>query len=660
MSAILNDKELNQYRDLIKPATSFEDGFGWKSVFGAVFVGIIMLPAAMYMSLAIGEGDIGTVAKWVTVILFLEMAKRARTALRPAEIFILFSAAAALVSSPTQNFFFRQFLVQSEAARSFGLTDAFPAWWAPSDPAVLDQRNFLSVEWLIPLGLMMLTSVISRIDSLILGYGLFRIASDSEKLPFPMAPLGAAGVTALAENQSNAEGWRWRAFCIGSAFGLVFGFLYSAIPVLTSTFLNTPFQLLPLPFLDTCDRTQDWLPAVPTGISFNMAQFFMGMALPFFGVLGAFIGLVLMMIVNPLLFHAGMLPSWKKGMSTVQVVFANNVDFYLSFGMGMGAAVAVIGIWQCIQTLRRRSPPALDAPVTAAKPVNLKLRGDIRTWVVIATYLISSVFYIVLCGWLLKWDFRGSKLLWVLFFFAFVYTPLVSYVTARLEGLAGQVLEIPYIREVAFIFSGYKGVEVWLLPVPIGNYGESDVVQYRTAELIGCSFRSIWKLAVFTTPLLFVLSVLYGQFIWSLSPVPSSSYPYAQQMWDLWARNECLKYSSTVSGFSPFMSAINPWVIAAGGGVGIATYGVLSALSMPILLVYGVVKGLGQSLPQALILEFLGALFGRYVLAKRFGEDRWRQYAPIVLAGYMCGAGLIMMFSVGIKFLSASIFQLPY
>ena len=660
MSAILNDKELNQYRDLIKPASSFEDGFGWKAVIGAVFVGVIMLPAAMYMSLAIGDQDIGAVAKWVTVILFLEMAKRARTALRPAEIFILFSAALALVSSPTQNFFFRQFLVQSEAARSFGLTDAFPSWWSPSDPAVLDQRNFLSIEWLIPLALMMVTSVIHKVDSLILGYGLFRITSDIEKLPFPMAPLGAAGVTALAENQSNVEGWRWRTFCIGTAFGLVFGFLYSAIPVLTSIFLNTPFQLLPLPWLDTCDRTQDWLPAVPTGISFNMAQFFIGMALPFFGVLGAFIGLVLMMVANPILFNAGMLPSWKKGMNTVQVVYSNNIDFYLSFGMGMGAAVAVIGIWQCVQTLRRRPPPALDAPVSAANAVNLKMRGDIHTWVVITSYLISSVFYICLCGWLLDWDFRGSHLLWVLIFFAFVYTPLVSYVTARLEGLAGQVLDIPYIREVAFIFSGFKGVEIWLLPIPIGNYGASDVVQYRTAELIGCSFRSIWKLALITTPLLFVLSVLYGQFIWSLSPVPSATYPYAQQMWDLMARNECLKYSSTVSGFSPFMSAINPWVIAAGGGVGLATYGVLSAFSMPILLVYGVVKGLGQSMPQALVMEFLGALFGRYILAKRFGEDRWRQYAPIVLAGYMCGAGLIMMFAVGIKFLSASIFQLPY
>ena len=75
---------------------------------------------------------------------------------------------------------------------------------------------------------------------------------------------------------------------------------------------------------------------------------------------------------------------------------------------------------------------------------------------------------------------------------------------------------------------------------------------------------------------------------------------------------------------------------------------------------YGVIKGLGQSIPQSLITEFLGALFGRFVLAPRFGADRWRQYAPVLFAGFSCGGGLIMMLAAGTKFLSASVFQLTY
>lgn len=660
MSGLLGDRELNAYRDLVRAPGTFEEAFGWRAILGALFVGVVMLPASMYMGIALGGDTIGEAAKWVTVILFIEMAKRARSALRPAEIFILFAMVGTLVGSPLQGFFWRQFFVQSEAARGFGLSDQFPAWYAPSDPAVLDQRSFLMWEWALPLALLFIGQVISRIDSLVLGYGLFRIASDVEKLPFPIAPLNAAGVQALSENQGGKDGWRWRCFSIGAALGLVLTFLVVGLPIFSTALgMREPLMLVPFPWLDTSSQTETLFPATATGISFDMGNFFLGMALPFFGVLGAFIALVITCIANPLLLKAGILHSWKPGMSTVDIMFKNSVDFYLSFGIGLGLAVAAIGLWQCIATLRAGRQPSFDAAAASAVQVKLKGRGDIRTVTVIATYLLSSGFYIVLCGWLLDWNFRGSALLWVLLFFALIYTPFVSYVTARLEGLAGQALDLPYIREAAFIFSGFKGIEVWLLPIPMGNYGH-DVVNYRVAELVGCSFRSIWKLALFSTPLVFVLSVLYAQFIWALGPIPGPQYPYAQQLWELFARNECFKMSSTVSGFSPFMESINVGYIAAGGAVGLASYAGLASFGLPVLLLYGVVKGLGGSMPQFLLTQFAGALFGRYVMARRFGDQRWREYAVVLYAGYACGAGLLMMLATGVRFLSAAVFQLSY
>ncbi|HYE05151.1 MAG TPA: peptide transporter, partial [Planctomycetota bacterium] len=321
--SLLHDKELQQYRDLVKPPGVFQDGFGWKAVFGALFVGIVMLPASMYMNLVIGGSSIGPAATWVTVILFMEMAKRARTALSTAELFVIMSMAGALTGGPIEGFFWRQYIVQSEAARSYGMSDMFPAWFSPGDPNVLDQRDLFMWPWLIPLVLVFVQMVISAVDNLVLGYGLFRLVSDVEKLPFPMAPLGATGVLALSENQSGNEGWRWRCFSIGTAFGLFFGFLYAAIPTLTSTFLREPFQLFPIPWLDISTRTQNWLPAVPMGITFDLGLFFFGMALPFFGVIGSVVGVVVMVIANPILWYAGMLPSWKKGMLTQEILFAN-------------------------------------------------------------------------------------------------------------------------------------------------------------------------------------------------------------------------------------------------------------------------------------------------------------------------------------------------
>ena len=36
--------------------TQFEDGFSWKTVIGALFVGFIMLPGALYLGLMAGQG----------------------------------------------------------------------------------------------------------------------------------------------------------------------------------------------------------------------------------------------------------------------------------------------------------------------------------------------------------------------------------------------------------------------------------------------------------------------------------------------------------------------------------------------------------------------------------------------------------------------------
>ena len=44
------DAELKQFRDLMPPPDQWEEGFGLKAMIGAMFVGMIMTPASMYMS----------------------------------------------------------------------------------------------------------------------------------------------------------------------------------------------------------------------------------------------------------------------------------------------------------------------------------------------------------------------------------------------------------------------------------------------------------------------------------------------------------------------------------------------------------------------------------------------------------------------------------
>ena len=86
---------------------------------------------------------------------------------------------------------------------------------------------------------------------------------------------------------------------------------------------------------------------------------------------------------------------------------------------------------------------------------------------------------------------------------------------------------------------------------------------------------------------------------------------------------------------------------------------VLNVLGLPVLLVYGVVRGLGQSTPHGLILEVAGALLGRFYFLKKYGKE-WRHYAPVLLAGFSCGMGLTGMFAMGCTLIMKSLGRLAY
>ena len=93
------DKEMEEFRGLMEVPSTFEEGFNWKSLVGAIFIAIMMVPGAIYMSLLAGQG-IGPAAQWVTVILFVEVARRAQQQLKRPEIFVLFYMAGAAMGAP--------------------------------------------------------------------------------------------------------------------------------------------------------------------------------------------------------------------------------------------------------------------------------------------------------------------------------------------------------------------------------------------------------------------------------------------------------------------------------------------------------------------------------------------------------------------------------
>jgi hypothetical protein len=651
-----DDKELKEYRDLLEVPDHFEEGFDWKTIVGAIFIGFLMMPGSMYLQLVIGTG-IGPAARWVTIILFAELAKRSYTELKQQEIFLLYYMAGAALASPFQGLLWNQYLVQSDAAKMLGLTEFIPQWVAPPiGSESLLERTFFHRDWMIPILLLVGSQIIQRIDHFGLGYALFRITSDVEKLPFPMAPVGALGTMALAEStEDKQKSWKWRVFSIGGVIGLAFGSLYVLLPAVSSLLLTEPIRLIPIPWIDLTRHTEDVLPAVATGLQFDLGLIFIGMVLPFWAVMGGLVGLIITVAANPVLYKHGILHRWRPGMGTVDTVFANNFDFYMSFGIGLGLAIGLIGVWYVLRSFWNSSGSKRVSFKELFKPP--PGRGDFNFWISIGIYVFSTLAYTGLCVWLVP------KFPWIFFLgYGFIYTPVISYITARMEGIAGQFVSLPLVREASFIagakFFGYQGIEIWYAPIPIHNYGEATV-QFRKIELTGTSIRGIIKAEIVVFPVVMVASLLFSQFIWRLAPIPSSSYPYAQELWHLQALNTLLMQTSTLEGNSLFFQALKGSYVLGGLGFGVVTYVVLNLVGLPVLLVYGVVRGLGQSTPHGMILEVVGAFLGRFFFLKRYGA-MWRQYAPVLLAGFSCGMGLTGMFAMGVTLILKSLGKLAY
>jgi hypothetical protein len=641
----------------------FEEGFDIKAVVGAIFVGFVMMPGAIYLGLVAGQ-SLGPAAEWTTIILFTEVARRSFVTLKRQEIYILFYIASSLASSggglhlaggAFAGKIWEQYFIQSPAAEGMGIASEVPKWVVPaSNSEAILRRTFFHPDWMLPIAILMLGTVLSRMNWFGLGYALFRVTSDYERLPFPFAAITAQGATALAEATSKEETWRWRTFSIGAMIGLVFGALYIGVPTITGAIMTKPLQLLPIPWVDLTRSTASILPAVPTGFITDLGTVGAGFVVPFWAVVGGFISAIGTMLLNPYLYRTGVLTRWKPEMGTIETQFNNQVDFYFSVGIGVSFAVAAIGIasiiWQVIVDRRHRDRNEKVERSWAAPPN----RGDIPMWIAIAMFVVSTIGYVILC-WALVPKF---PLIFVILF-GFVLTPLNSYIDARMIGLTGQWVGIPMVKEAAVIFSKYKGVDIWFAPIPNFDHG-GQAMKFRVLELTGTRISGLIKAELLIWPITIFCSLLFWQFIWRLAPIPSVYYPYAQKMWHMAALQRGLWMTSTLRPeTSLFFKAWNPDRAVLGFIFGIISYMVLARLRLPIMLIYGIVRGLG-TLPHAIFPEMIGALISQYYFVPRYGARRWKQYATVLLAGYACGMGLVGMGTVAIAMVSKSVSQMPY
>ena len=670
----------------------YVDGFSRRTVVGALFVAMIMMPGSVYLGLVAGQ-SLGPAAEWVTIILFAELARRSLTHLRRQEVFVLFYVASSVASvqllhlalsgGPFAFAIWNQYLLQSP--QTSGIAEQIPDWVVPAkDSAGILERNLAHLDWwwsasrgfLAPVSLLTVAYVLGRMGWFGLGYLLFRVTSDTERLPFPLAPVAAQGATALAEATEREEGegtgkrsWRWTVFSVGATLGIVFGFIYVLVPVASGLFMSKPIMILPIPFVDFTQNVEGVLPASLVSISFDAVIFLTGMILPFRMVLGMFSAVMLTSVFgNPILQHLGFFEHWKPGNRLLVNQMILSFDFWMSVQIGLAIAIALIGLrfiikstWRSLQmskaqkeAARRAEEVARDAgPGEPPYRRPSKERGDFPIWVAVALFAACASGFTWVSHILVP-DFP----VWIFLVFGFIWSPLHSYISARLIGLTGQGLVTPFLKETVFINSGYKGVDIWFAPIPLFDFGPA-AQKFRELELTRTKFTSIFKAELAMFPIVFICSFFFWWFFWHLNQIPSDRFPFAARLWPVQARQAYLIFTANSSEHSLLLDALKMPIILSAAGIGLALYSALSWLNMPVIFFYGLVGGVAQPLHMGLPL-LLGALASRYYFSRKFGEEKWYRYVPVVAAGFACGMGLSGMTAVALALIAQCTRTLPF
>ncbi len=668
------DRSVDTSGDEAGQQIQFEDGFTGKVMIGTLFVCMIMLPGSIYLGLLAGQG-LGAAAQWVTIVLFSEIARRSFLPLKRQEIYCLFYMAGALTftgfgqlpgisGGPFGAFIATQYIMQSPAM--INVVHLLPAWIGPQPGSLAyTHRSFLDSAWVFPIIVLLCQQVLDRMKWMGLGYLLFRVTSDIERLPFPFAPIAASGATALAEASTKEDSWRWQVFSTGTIVGLIFGFFYLAVPIFTGVTIGKPLSILPIPFFDLTPNTESVLPTSLTGYNPDLGQLLLGFILPYSIVLGGFVSSVGAQIVaNPIMYHYGqhhlgadglngIFPHWVPGSPTIQTKASIDFDFWMSFGIGTQLAIAAIGLTSVLlMVLKGRG-----AEKKAERGSLGKLpegRGDFPWQAALGAWLAATIGYVILNHQLVP-----AFPIAIIIFYGLVWTPLNSYVSARLIGLTGQGVNFPFLNQAVVLRSGYHQPDIWFAPLPLNDYG-SQAQKFREIELTGTKFTSIVKLELFMLPLILLFSFVYWGFLWHTNDIPSSQFPYAQKFWPLSVIQLSIwTQINSGNGATWALHAIKPPIIGIGAGAALALYGATMVFKWPLLFFYGFLGGIGN-LPHNTIPTMIGALLGRYYFAKRFGLERWQLYTPVLLAGFACGTGLIGMAAIALALIAKTVNYLPF
>lgn len=661
---------------------------------------LVLLPANMYLMLVAGQSLLGPTS-FIALILWVEAARLSRRPLTTAEAFIVYSVSAVAAgqmmfyASALHPAYFRV----SEVANSdlFSFTDpvsgarrtfaeAAPSWWAP--PAdVVRLRTFLHPAWLLPIGVGICAwfcHMLADLSMGILGYYLFVKA---EKLPFPYAHPPAEACKALTAGTPESKKVFTLAGLVGTVWGLV---IY--LPVS----LGAQIANLPIPWADFNRRLHSVLKGASFGVATDILAFVGGFIIPFRVIVSMFAGAVAIQFfgnawaaggigellrldpaAHPLLCGVaqpelvspgGGVPQaahyfsrFVQGMG-IQEMMANQLFVWMPVIIGATVCAGLLPILaspgDLIRALRGASRSSREAVQSRTLPLKILL----------LTFLLSILGATALFTVLVRLVSGHSFPWWYIAPFAMIWSLVFSLIDIRAVGTTGYRVDPPYVREGLIIATRPKAIDIWFAPWPIALGASNWVQNFKTAELTGCTPRSLIVAKLIAYPVGMLGSLLFMSIFWSIAPIPSAQYPYTTAVLPVWANQFCIWISASmrfagVEGLSPATQAIVAqlfnvrWMLAA-AAVFIVMFAASKLWKRSGLSPIGLAVGMMMPIPFAVSL-LIGGLVARNI-QRRTGPEWFASNRNIIVAGLAVGEGVVIGLVAAVAALRSSLIALPY
>jgi hypothetical protein len=635
-------RPVEESTDTVEEGITYRSGLTRWSFIAMCYAAIVMQPATLYMSLVSGASVSAGIlygAQFMSILLFTELARIFGKPLTKQEVFIIYTMTASMAAETFWlDFLYNAYLRVSPIIRGFNIVTP---WFIapPLGSQALLTRNLMHPDWSPVFFIFITVNMLIRFVELSLGLLAAQLYVEAEKLPFPLAEVDAQAVVTLAERDPS----RMRIFILSSLVGASYGFILYGVSTLSLSLTGVKLTLIPLPWLDMNQLVENALPGGSFGLSTSLITFGLGMIIPSsVAIAQGASGILIYLFGNTILQRIGIFHEWLPGMNVSLCWQRSILDFWASPIIGASVAAALTPILMG----RRYFSEALKT--LAHLPSSFRRAGYLPLWAILTMYVCSTAGIMGIALWLVP---SFIPYLWVLILISPIWSFLATLVSSRSIGLSGVSLNIPYVKEGVLITLPSSNTDIWFAPLYIGAGGAGWVQRIAVARRTQTNLSSVFKAYFIGLPIQMVAGFIYLASFWKVAPIPSNFYPATAIEWPvragwlgLWATKQ--------------IAILNPQLLTGSLALGVVASLAIEHFKIPFSFI-GFVLGMSQPVPYS-VSTLMGALLGRRLFTKAFGEEWFERNKSIIVAGLALGEGLLAGFSAIVALAAKSLWVMPY